>query len=208
MGSLTNYQKSLIIGTLLGDGYLRIIPGKFNAFLEINHSIKQKEYVDWKYAQLRNISGKEPMTRPGRNGRIAYRFYTRQSPYLTDLYNCFYTAGNKIIPQDLVLDPVTISVWFMDDGSRCRKSDLYLNTQQFNLKSQYGLIEKLRDSGIEARLNKDKEYRRIRILKSSIEKFEDIVRPHIIPCMEYKIGDDPVETTRRSPAPNRGWMKI
>ena len=42
MGSLTKYQKSLIVGTILGDGYLRIMPGRQDAFLEINHSFSQK----------------------------------------------------------------------------------------------------------------------------------------------------------------------
>ena len=54
MGSLTQFQKSLIIGTVLGDGYLRIIPGRNNAFLEINHSFSQKQYVDWKFEKLQN----------------------------------------------------------------------------------------------------------------------------------------------------------
>ena len=200
VGSLANHQKSLILGTLLGDGYLRIISGKFNAFLEINHSFKQKDYVDWKYSQLQNISGKPPSTRPGKNGRVAYRFYTRQLPYLTDLYNRFYQSGIKVVPENLVLNPLILAVWFMDDGSKCRDNDLYLNTQQFSLESQYRLINKLRDFGLEAGLNKDKEYKRIRMFKSSIKRFEDLVWPHIIPSMGYKIGDDPVETTRRSPA--------
>ena len=54
VGSLSQMQRSVIIGSLLGDGYLRIISGRRNAFLEINHSIKQKDYVDWKYAILKN----------------------------------------------------------------------------------------------------------------------------------------------------------
>ena len=48
VGSLTQLQKSVIAGSLLGDGYVRIVPGRKNAFLEINHSWKAKEYVDWK----------------------------------------------------------------------------------------------------------------------------------------------------------------
>jgi len=46
VGSLTQLQKSIIIGCILGDGYLRIFPGRKNALLEINHSLKAKEYVD------------------------------------------------------------------------------------------------------------------------------------------------------------------
>ena len=48
VGSLTQEQKSIIIGSLLGDEYLRIIAGRKDAFLEINHSISEKDYVDWK----------------------------------------------------------------------------------------------------------------------------------------------------------------
>ncbi len=49
VGSLTENQRSIIIGSLLGDGAMRC---KVNALLEINHSSAQKEYVDWKYQQL------------------------------------------------------------------------------------------------------------------------------------------------------------
>ena len=38
-GSLTQLQKSFIIGTLLGDGYIRQVKGRQNAFLEVNHPI-------------------------------------------------------------------------------------------------------------------------------------------------------------------------
>jgi hypothetical protein len=36
---LNQFQKSVIIGAILGDGYLRTIPGRQNALLEINHAL-------------------------------------------------------------------------------------------------------------------------------------------------------------------------
>ncbi len=36
VGSLTKFQGSLIVGSLLGDGYLRVVRGRKNAFLEVN----------------------------------------------------------------------------------------------------------------------------------------------------------------------------
>jgi hypothetical protein len=59
VGSLTQLQRSIIIGSLLGDGYVRIVDGRKDAFLEINHSISQKEYVDWKYEMLQSICVRE-----------------------------------------------------------------------------------------------------------------------------------------------------
>ncbi len=74
VGSLTQLQKSVIIGSLLGDGYVRKIPGRKDAFLEINHSFAQRDYVDWKYKMFENVSGNPPKRRKGNGGRIAYRF--------------------------------------------------------------------------------------------------------------------------------------
>jgi hypothetical protein len=188
VGSLAQFQKSLIIGTILGDGYLRIVPGRKNAFLEINHSFSQKEYVDWKFEKLKNICNSGPISRKGNGNRIAYRFYTKQYPELTEIYNNFYKNGNKIVPDNLKLDAISLSVWFMDDGSKCGKSNFYLNTQQFSKNNQIKLINYLKDLGLNASLNKDKNYYRIRFLSSSINKLKELLKENLIPSMYYKIG--------------------
>jgi len=193
VGSLTQFQKSIIIGSILGDGYLRIIPGRNNAFLEINHSIKQKQYVDWKYLNLKNICVSPPKERMGKGERIAYRFYTKQLPELTELYNLFYKNGKKFIPLEIDINPVILSIWFMDDGSKCGISNFYLNTQQFTKNDQEFLIKKLSIFGLKARLNKDKIYYRIRFLSSSVSYLKEILKENLIPSMKYKLGYDPVE---------------
>src|SRR3989344_4816217 len=164
VGSLTQFQKSLIIGTILGDGYLRIIPGRKNAFLEINHSFSQKEYVDWKFEKLKGICNSAPKQREGNGGRVAYRFYTKQHPELTGIYNTFYKNGKKIIPDNF-----------------------YLNTQQFTMENQVKLLEYLNKLDLKASLNKDKDYYRIRFISSSIDKLKELVGQNIVPSMYYKI---------------------
>lgn len=187
VGSLTQFETSIIYGSLLGDGYMRIIPGRNDAFLEINHSIKAKEYVDYKYKSLKRLCISAPKERSMNEGRVAYRFFTKQHPELTKIYNRFYKNNKKIIPKNLVIDPVMLAIWYMDDGSKSRDSDIYLNTQQFFLTDQKILLKCLRDLGITARLNKDKKYHRIRILKESIANFMKIIDPYIIPSMRYKL---------------------
>jgi len=196
---LNQFQKSVIIGILLGDGYVRIVPGRQNAFLEVNHSLVQRDYVMWKYDVLEGVRAGVPKVRSGNGERQAIRFYTKQSSEITELHKQFYCSGVKIIPTDLKLNSLTLAVWFMDDGSRCRESDVYLNTQQFDTESQLILVQALQKLGLEATLNKDKHYKRIRFLKKSIPKLFILIKPHIIPSMMYKIGLESVETTRRSP---------
>jgi len=187
VGSLTQLQKSLIIGSILGDGYMRIMHGRKNAFLEVNHAYAAKEYVDWKYAVLQSIAGSPPKTRKGNGKRIAYRFYTRQHPEITELFQRFYRNGRKIIPDDITLDALALAVWYMDDGSQCRTSDVYLNTQQFTEQDQVRLIQLLSGMGIESRMNRDKTYWRLRIIKSSLPRFRQLIQKYIVPAMRYKI---------------------
>ncbi len=187
MGSLTSIQKSIIIGSVLGDGSLRKTENRRNALLEINHSFDYKDYVDWKYENLKNLVLTPPKWRKGNGKRIAYRFTTRSLPEITQFYEIFYGNGKKLIPKKIDLDPLAIAVWFMDDGSKTYNA-LYLNTQQFNLGSQQRLIEKLRSYwGIDATLNKDKIYHRIRIRTDSTPRFKEIVRPFVLPIFNYKL---------------------
>ena len=194
MGSLNQVQYSILIGSLLGDGSLRKATGKLNALFEVNHSIKQKEYVDWKYEQLKMFVLTKPKSRILDKTRTAYRFTTRSLPQFTELYNLFYINKRKIIPSNLSLDSLALAVWFMDDGSKSRNS-YYLNTQQFNIDDQRKLIEMLKlQFGLNCNLNKDKKYFRIRINTESSKKFKKIIKPFIISSMLYKLDDDPVTT--------------
>lgn len=187
VGSLTQEQDSIIVGSLLGDGYLRIVPGRKNALLEINHCFKQKDYVDWKYEKLKAIVKTPPKMRKSNGGRIAYRFFTRQNSNLSDFYREFYKQSKKILPKNLKINPLVLAVWFMDDGSRSRNT-YYLNTQQFNVGFQQQLIEVLKsDYGICCSLNKDKEYTRIRIKQESAGNFRKLISEYIIPSMKYKL---------------------
>ncbi len=183
MGSLTERQKAIIVGCLLGDGTMRC---KTNALLEINHSIKQREYVEWKYNQLKEMVSTRPHKRFGNAGRIAYRFTTRSLPQLTDIYKAFYSCGKKIIPGNLTIHPISLAIWFMDDGCKSYRA-LYLNTQKFKISEQNILSSILKEQfGIATTLNKDKQYYRLRIAVSSVKRFLDIIRPYLLPMFCYK----------------------
>ena len=184
VGSLMENQKAIITGCLLGDGAMRC---KTNALLEINHSIKQKAYVDWKYEWLRNMVSSPPKARRCNGDRVAYRFTTRSLPELTRFYRRFYKDGKKIIPDDLELTPLSLAVWFMDDGCKSYRA-IYLNTQKFDTQSTNRLVELLkRQYGITARLNKDKSYYRLRVTVESAARFKEIVKDHILPFFQYKL---------------------
>jgi recombination protein RecA len=183
VGSLTETQQSIVIGSLLGDGAMRC---KANALLEINHCLEQQEYVDWKYRSLADLVSTPPKARRGNGSRWAYRFTTRSLPSLTPYFRSFYEEGRKLVPA-VSITPLSLAVWFMDDGSKTHRA-LYLNTQQFNLASQGRLVELLQDQwNIKSTLNRDKTYFRLRIAVESVSRFKSLVDPYLLPMFRYKI---------------------
>ena len=184
MGSLTEEQKSIIIGTLLGDGTLR---KKTNTLLEINHSYKQKEYVLWMYEKFQGITKTPPKLRVSGKNRMSCRFTTVSLSEFNYYHKLFYTNRIvKSVPRNLKLDRLSLAVWFMDDGSKSRSS-VYFNTQQFNLNDQKTLMKLLNEFGLETSLNKDKKYYRIRIRTSSLNLFKELVAPYMLRSMIYKL---------------------
>lgn len=184
VGSLTEEQNSLISGSLLGDGYMSC---KTNAYLKIGHSIKQKAYVDWKYNYLSSFVLQPPKVYSGNTGRVGYRFWTRSLPIFTRFYQDFYKSCIKKIPTNISLTPLSLAVWFMDDGSRNRKS-VYFNTQQFSVDEQRYLLQLLKSQfGLEGNLNKDKQYLRIRLFQESALRLTKIIQPLMPEFMHYKL---------------------
>ena len=199
-GSLSLVQHEILVGSLLGDGTLRKQGTRTNALLEVNHSFKYQEYVDWKCNNFQEYVLTQPKARQGKGLRVAYRFTTQSIPVFTSYYNWFYKDRVKRVPKDLKLTPISLAVWFMDDGTKIR-SAFYLNTQQFTLQEQKFLQKLLLDEfEIESTLNRDKKYWRIRVSTESTKKMLQIIKPYILPCFRYKLRFDPVTTDPKGEA--------
>jgi hypothetical protein len=183
VGSLSEVQRAIVVGSLLGDGSMRC---KTNALLEINHSVHQRSYVDWKFSHLADLVATPPKMRSSSGRRIAYRFVTRSVPALTPYYRLFYEAGRKRVP-NVELALLTLAVWFMDDGCRSRNA-VYLNTQQFAEQSQNVLLGLLQKQwGLDATLNRDKSYQRIRISVDATKRLAKLIEPYLLPELRYKL---------------------
>jgi len=80
-----------------------------------------------------------------------------------------------------------LAIWFMDDGAADR-NQLRLNTQSFSKDENLLLAEFLHAKfGIEVQLNKDKDRYRLRIGAKGVKRFIEVVAPHVIPSMQYKL---------------------
>jgi len=120
LDELSSRQRSLIIGSLLGDGSMSA-PSPTTARFSEGHSLKQREYTDWKADLLGPyVSSRYPSTKRGEDGREfhAWNFATVSTTRLRPFYDLFYTSGHRVFPATLpeIIDPFVLAVWYMDDG--------------------------------------------------------------------------------------------
>ena len=181
--ALTSLQRELIVGSLLGDAYL--MPTTSGFCFRVNHGIQQRDYVDWKFSMLNRL-----VRTPPRESGKCYYFRTVTHPEFSRYRECFYSDSRKIVPIELLnqqFSEFSLAIWLMDDGAVDGKQ-LRLNTQSFSYSENEALMSILRAKfGIEARVNRDKDRHRLRINGASVRRFKDLVGPHVIPSMLYKL---------------------
>lgn len=191
---LTKRQENIIIGNILGDGYLDKNPHGSTA-LEVKQSSDKREYVFWLYKELKTISRRLPRQREDNH---QWRFYTRYLEGLTRFRTHFYKE-RKIIPHDIkriLTNPISLAVWYMDDGMLdFRPKNHYafrLSVNCFSLQEVKLLVETLKENfQVEARIHtplcRGKRYPIIYIGAEGRENFLSAVKPYIQPCFSYKL---------------------
>lgn len=188
--SLSATQKSVLLGTLMGDGCLIPTADGKNHRLQIEHSDKQREYLLWKYDIFKEFVVSLPKQITVVN---SWRFRTvshREFREFRELRNLFYRDGKKILPEklDFLLDPLTLSVWFMDDGCLARGRGYILNTQNFKPEDNIRLMKFLQDNlGLHLAIHRDRKYYRLFIKKQSMTEFRNLCEFKIQPTMRYKL---------------------
>lgn len=180
---------------MLGDGHLETVTGKTYR-LKIEHTYNQKEYVDWLYQQLKSLAASRPKLKIRRDDGKEYKKYWFNTCYTASLRfygHQFLKNGKKRVPKliNRWLTPLTLAVWFMDDGSikskECQAK--IINTQAFDEASLKRLQQALKSNyQIETKLRKQKEGKQIYIPASQVSKLRQVVGKYILPSMKYKLG--------------------
>lgn len=191
---LSGRCKEIILGSLLGDGSLKIYKPYKNARFSFRHSIKQKDYFFWKVEQLKEISGKSHFweQKPNGLGGVMLRYQSEVREDLTDLFRLTHKQNKFTIRRKWLnmLTPLSLAIWWLDDGSLigngkrgvfCTDSFLldeqevlsqYLN-KVWSIKTAIGKIRRQRDG-------KSVEYYRLWIRSSEeLKKFLRIILPYV-----------------------------
>lgn len=189
--NLSNLQKEVLVGGLLGDLSLRLIG--FNCRLVVEQ--KNKDYLFHLYEIFKDFTRIPPKERLQKrlstsNYKSTWYFSTISHKDFTYYYKLFYNNKIKIIPYNiqLLLTNVSMAYWFMDDGSK-KGNNYVLYTCSFTLKEHEYLQKILKDKFKLSVSIQGSKYKFLYIIAKdqSNLKFLNLIKPYIIYSMSYKL---------------------
>lgn len=203
---ISDIQKDVLIGTILGDCCIRIQYNYPYGILE--HSEKQKDYLEYKYNILKNLSSNISCRTRNPTDKSLIRttcsscqFRIRTNSNLLYFYNLFYEKNKKIIKDELLslINERVLAIWYMDDGwlnFSKNKNTCGIATLCFSKKDNEKLCAYLTNRyNVEFSVTRRKESYYLTIRKQNdVEKFINIVSEYIPNCMKYK-----KDLTKRDP---------
>lgn len=192
---LTDEQREILFGLMLGDGCLETQNKGRTYRLKIEQSISHQEYV----LHLYNLFSEWVLTPPQVKDKVSKNHHSQNIAFQTVSHEAFrfyahqfYKDGKKCVPKLIHrwLTPKAIAYWFMDDGSNKSKESkaVIFNAQCFTLNEIEYLIKHLKTKfALQAKPRKQKEGYQIYISGKSFETFVEIVSPYLIQEMRYKL---------------------
>lgn len=195
---LTKLQREIIIGLMLGDGHLETQNNGKTYRLKVEYGERQKSYIDWIWNIFKEWTRTSPQlkSKKSQSGKIikSYYFNTYSHNAFRFYGHQFYHEKTKIIPKIIgkLLSPLSIAVWFMDDGSwKSNKHRTYILHVDGYKKKELANSQKVLKIkfGIETTLHHQYKNWRIYVKTSSAEKFKNLVSPYVISEMTYKLGN-------------------
>lgn len=119
--NLTERQKEVLTGHLLGDGCLYRRKVTHTPYLSIDRARTDKLYSEWTACEFGNLS--LPLVdrdvvdlRTGKTYRQTC-YTTHRSTLFTEFYERWYPNNKKTLPKLLTMTPLVLAVWMCDDGN-------------------------------------------------------------------------------------------
>lgn len=209
--SLTQEQKNLIFGSLLGDGNLQTFNMGRTWRYRALHTSEHKPYLDFKYQLLKPLCASEPAESTVFDERTQetvtrWWFNTLTSDSLNFFANMFYTYDKrsqrwvKDVPVKVqtFLTPQALAYFYMDDGALKwlgHSNAMRICTESFSKEGVIRLQNALKNLyNIDTTLTKKPLLSgeigyRIAIPEASSSAFREVIQPHLVECMRYKVSD-------------------
>lgn len=112
---LNTFQKRLVRGILMGDGSVTVTPPDTTGTFSV--TVCERNFLEWVDEKLGCFScGVYDMSSRDEDWRDTYKVKSRRIPYFSMIRDEWYTDDGKSFPDELSLDRLVLSMWYVTDG--------------------------------------------------------------------------------------------
>jgi LAGLIDADG DNA endonuclease family len=202
---LTDVQREIVVGILIGDAHLETQNGGRSYRLKIEQGLHHAVYVEHLYTEFRQWVLTPPKPKMSKSRGVTtlnIAFQTVSHEELAIYGRLFYRDRRKIVPEAIreLVTPRTLAYWYMDDGSMKsnQSKGVIFNTHAYHKSEIRLLLAALESLGLEAWERAQPDGPQIYVSGNSFERFNDLVGPYVIEAMRYKVPQP-----RRTQLPKR-----
>lgn len=207
MESATTMTKDLnkrLYAYAMFDGCLHFMGGSTNACLIVNMWQDNEDYIDKVIQTLEEVPVGYTKILPyiyvkdGFNRKQQVSLQSKSHPILTKIHSRIYIDGHKVVDPHMLtmMDEEMLAIAFMADGGRYVDTRWNNTTPSYRLhlnSLSYGDLMLLKASlkktfGLESNIRKKGNKYDLAIPHFHSELFEEIVKDHILPSFQYKVG--------------------
>lgn len=192
---LSPCQFSVLLGKLLGDGYLhRAASG--NSAVVWGHRQSDADYVAWTQRAIGDLASNAVRILSSGYGSTIVSARSTFHPCITEHFGGMTESGRKRVPEWVAdaLDPIALAFWYMDDGSLTtspnQEDRAAFSTNGFDEDDCDVLLRGLKRLGIIAEVMHDgRGYLTLRLNVAAAERMFLLVAPYIPPSMQRKLPE-------------------
>lgn len=207
--ALNELQSQILVGSLLGDG--SITKSKKNSsFTKLQHK-NRIDYLNWHFSEfgeysssIQKVYSREKLKRTNnkiqrivlkRKRHTAYRYYSCSHPNFTEMRQLWYPNDIKTVPSNIFLSPLSIAIWYFDDGCNNLKQRIAtIATNSFTFGEVEFLSSLLEIFDLSPKIVVQESKPILKFSRDSYDKLIALVSPYMLwDCYRYKIEWQPVK---------------
>jgi len=205
---LTDEQRSVLIGSLLGDAGLHRYRQRTSPQVTLVQGDDQYRYLEFKRQVFGPLAGTLQEGRSGYGGKAVWRLALNVTDDTYEIAQEMVISGRhpsgrrQWAPTNRFLewlDTQALAIWYLDNGSLNFRTNAdgtvshfaTIHSQRFNRETHQRLASHLRRQfGLRAKItNGSRGYLYLQFGKAATRRLLDLIRPYTPACMGYKVAD-------------------
>ena len=171
---ITKRQTQIIMGSILGGASIVKPAGGKNYYMSMR--CKDLRWLQWKAAELREISTEHPIKSDDRT----FRWRSLSYPLFAEMREKFYKDSRRYVDVDKIseIDSVGLAIWFADCG-HIKDNRVFFNTHVFGRENTDRIKEYFTLCGWDSRVTTDRRCYRIQFSEESTKHIIKMMDPFL-----------------------------